>query len=77
MAFTDSPEVDESSKRSEESVALVKSILSRRNRFINREENPNYGVDLDVELVARNKSPLSRLHLKPPGLVTSAEGFQA
>ncbi|GAA4389505.1 DUF4365 domain-containing protein [Hymenobacter koreensis] len=51
MAFADTPTVDDSSKKSEESELLVKKIFTKRKGFINREEKPDYGVDLDVELV--------------------------
>ena len=51
MSFFDSPTVDDNAKKSEESVLKVKGIFTKRNGFINREENPDYGVDLDVELV--------------------------
>lgn len=51
MAFTDSPNVDDKSKLSEESVHFVKGIFTRKNGFIAREEIPDYGVDIDVELI--------------------------
>jgi hypothetical protein len=51
MAFAEGPEVDDNAMRSEESVNAVRSILTRRNGFVSREETPDYGVDLDVELV--------------------------
>lgn len=51
MAFADTPNVDDSSKKSEESELLVKKLFTKRKGFINREEKPDYGVDLDVELV--------------------------
>jgi hypothetical protein len=51
MAYYDDPIVDSNSKRSEESVNAVKSLFTRKNGFISREEFPDYGVDLDVELV--------------------------
>jgi hypothetical protein len=51
MAFNDSPKVDDKSKLSEESVLFVKSVFSRKNGFIARDEIPDYGVDLDVELI--------------------------
>ncbi|MFC2152916.1 DUF4365 domain-containing protein, partial [Bacteroidota bacterium] len=54
MTFFDNPIVDESSKISEESVLHVKGLFSRKNRFISREETPDYGVDLDVELIKNN-----------------------
>ena len=51
MGYYDDPIVDENAKRSEESVNAVKSLFTRRNGFISREENPDYGVDFDVEPV--------------------------
>jgi len=51
MGYYDSSVVDDNAKRSEESVNAVKSLFTRKNGFISREENPDYGVDLDVELV--------------------------
>lgn len=60
MAYGDTPKVDDNSIRSEESVFAVKKVLSRRNGFISREESPDYGVDLDVELVNREKGATSQ-----------------
>lgn len=51
MVFLDYPTVDESSKASEESIIIVRSIFTRRNGFILREEKPDYGVDFEAELV--------------------------
>jgi hypothetical protein len=51
MSFYDDPIVDDNSKRSEESVNVVKSLFTRKNGFISREEIPDYGVDLDIELI--------------------------
>lgn len=51
MAFWDEPIVDENAKKSEESVNAVKSLLTRRRGFISRIEEPDYGVDLNVELM--------------------------
>jgi len=52
MAFDDHPQVDEAAKRSEESVLFTKLVLSRKNGFISREETPDYGADLSVELIS-------------------------
>ncbi|RZK32241.1 MAG: DUF4365 domain-containing protein, partial [Hymenobacter sp.] len=60
MAYSDSPRVDDNSKRSEESVLRVKSILSLKNGFINREESPDCGVDLDIELITDGKNASAR-----------------
>lgn len=38
----------------------VKSILSLKNGFINREEFPDYGVDLDIELITDGKNASAR-----------------
>ena len=51
MAFWDEPIVDENAKKSEELVNAVKSLLTRRHGFISRVEEPDYGVDLNVELM--------------------------
>ncbi len=56
MAFNDNPTVDDNSSKSEESVLKVKSVLTQKNGFICREESPDYGVDLDVELVENKES---------------------
>lgn len=51
MAFNDNPKVDDGSKASEESVLEVKKIFTQRNGFITRDETPDFGVDLEVELI--------------------------
>lgn len=51
MAFYDNPIVDENSNRSEESINMLKLLINRKSNFICREEAPDYGVDLDVELI--------------------------
>lgn len=57
MAFNDLPTVDDSSMNSEGSVLAVKSYFSQKNGFISRTEVPDFGCDLDVELiVASNKA---------------------
>lgn len=56
MAFNDSPEIDVYSKNSEESVLAVKQLLMQKQGFIVREENPDKGVDFDVELIIDNKA---------------------
>src|SRR5688572_13157963 len=60
MAFDDSPNVDPSSKASEESVLAVKAFFTRRNGFISREEIPDYGCDLNVELVLEKENASSQ-----------------
>jgi hypothetical protein len=52
MSFEEYPIVDDNSKASEESVLFVKKFFSRKNGFISREEDSDYGCDLDVELIS-------------------------
>jgi len=59
MGFNDHPKVDDNSKRSEESVNVLRPLFSRKNGFIFREEQPDYGVDVDVELVINNEEASS------------------
>jgi len=56
MSFLDNPTVDANSERSEESVLKVKGVFNRKAGFISREENPDYGVDIDVELIAAHSA---------------------
>jgi hypothetical protein len=51
MSFYDDPIVDDNSKRSEESVNVVVSLFTRKNGFITRPDNTDYGVDLEAELI--------------------------
>jgi len=60
MAFSDRPIVDENSKASEESVLAAKGHFSRKNGFISREETPDYGCDLDVEIIMPDSSASSK-----------------
>lgn len=60
MSFYQDPLVDDNSKRSEESVNAVKSLFTRKKGFISREENPDFGVDIDVELIAPGKGASSK-----------------
>jgi len=55
MGFYDNPIVDIHSKTSEESVIATKQVFSQKNGFLVREENPDKGVDLDVELLIDNQ----------------------
>ena len=55
MAFDDYPIVDENSKLSEGSVTVVKAFFSQKYNFINREPRPDYGVDLDIEIIVDGK----------------------
>lgn len=52
MAFNDFPCIDANSERSEESVYAVKTLLTRKNGFISRDEFPDNGVDLNIELIS-------------------------
>lgn len=61
MAFLDNPQVDESSKRSEESILAIKKFFSRKNGFISREEIPDYGVDLSCELILNGKEAAGKI----------------
>ncbi|MEJ7691573.1 DUF4365 domain-containing protein [Daejeonella sp.] len=60
MGFNDDPIVDDNSKRSEESVNAARNMFTRKNGFILREEYPDYGVDLDIELVFENDRASSK-----------------
>lgn len=60
MAFSGNPIIDFNSKASEESVLQVKGILSQKNRFISREEYPDFGADLDVELITKENGASGR-----------------
>ena len=51
MGFYDNPIVDIYSKTSEESLIATKQVFLQKNGFLVREENPDKGVDLDVELL--------------------------
>lgn len=55
MGFYDNPIVDIYSKTSEESVIATKQVFLQKNGFLVREENPDKGVDLDVELLIDNQ----------------------
>ena len=52
MAFLDQPIVDRNARVSEESTLAVKFIFSQKNGFICRDEAPDYGTDINVELIA-------------------------
>lgn len=76
MAFDENPKIDESSKRSEESITMVKLLLNRKSNFLCREEFPDYGVDLDVELmniksnVSANKFAIQVKSVKSVKIIT-------
>jgi len=73
MSFYDDPIIDDNAKRSQESVHFVKGLLSEKNGFVYREEHPDFGVDLDVELVVDGKGTSSK---KFPVQIKSAVAFQ-
>ncbi len=56
MSFDENPIVDDSSERSEASELAVRKALSRARGFICREDVPDYGVDLLVELVINGQA---------------------
>ena len=51
MSFDQPPAIDDSARGSQESVLNVLNCLSLKNGFLCRQETPDYGVDLDVELL--------------------------
>jgi uncharacterized protein DUF4365 len=55
MGFFDNPIVDDSSKISEESVLATRQAFLQKHGFLVREENPDKGVDFDVELIVDNQ----------------------
>lgn len=54
MAFDDDPIVDNNAKNSDESVLFIKSIFSKKNGFICRTDQPDFGVDELIELIRWN-----------------------
>lgn len=60
MAFFDKPIVSNSSERSEKSVNSAMNLFSQRNGFICREDSPDFGVDLQVELIESGKATNNR-----------------
>ncbi|MDW7711179.1 MAG: DUF4365 domain-containing protein [Deferrisomatales bacterium] len=51
MSLPELPKVDRAAENSDESSVALLSVLTRRNGFICRKEDPDYGVDFDVEIV--------------------------
>ena len=51
MSYFENPKVDRYSEASEESILAAKRFFSQRKGYLVREENPDKGVDLDVELL--------------------------
>lgn len=60
MAFDDRPIIAKSAERSEESVQAVRHVLSQKNGFISREDLPDFGVDLQVELIENSQATNNR-----------------
>lgn len=56
MSFIENPKIDLSSERCEESVNKTRSLFTRKEGFILREENPDCGVDFDVELIENREA---------------------
>lgn len=72
MGFNDNPKIDKAKERSEESVLETKKFFSLKNGFISREENPDYGVDLDVELVVSQEATRKKFAIQ----IKSSESFK-
>lgn len=51
MSFEDGPKVDNSAKRSQESELKVKAFFTLKNGFMCKEKIPDYGFDIDIELL--------------------------
>jgi len=60
VSFSENPIIDKYSKASEESVHNVKGVFSQKNGFISREEYPDFGADLDVELISKESGASGR-----------------
>jgi len=56
MALFDHPQIDDSSKRSDESVTALKAHFSQANGFICRDQTPDTGIDFQVELVTEGRN---------------------
>lgn len=60
MSFLENPIIDENAKASEHSVLKVNLLLSIKNGFLSRTEIPDYGADLDVELIEKPRGASGR-----------------
>jgi hypothetical protein len=69
MSFSDNPIVDLASKNSEESVNAVRCLFTRKNGFITRKEDPDYGVDEDVELMIDNQASSKKFAIQIKSVV--------
>lgn len=56
MAFNDDPIIDKFSESCEESVNAVKSLFTQKRGFICREESPDKGTDLNIEIINLDNS---------------------
>jgi len=72
MGFNDNPKIDKAKERSEESVLETKKFFSFKNGFVSREENPDYGVDLDVELLISQQATRKKFAIQ----IKSSESFK-
>jgi hypothetical protein len=72
MGFYDNPKIDKSRERSEESVIETKKLFSLKNGFVSREENPDLGVDFDVELLVSQQASRKKFAIQ----IKSSETFK-
>jgi hypothetical protein len=72
MGFYDNPRIDKAAERSEQSVLKTKLLFCLKNGFISREETPDYGVDLDVEMVKGNEPTRNKFVIQ----IKSSSSFQ-
>lgn len=61
MAFNDDPIIDKNSIRSEKSVLAVRSLFTRENKYIFREEFIDNGIDANIELINDNFKASSKI----------------
>ena len=60
MAYNELPKVDDKAILSQKSVNAVENIFTLENKFISRKETPDYGVDIDIELIDENSNATSK-----------------
>ena len=72
MSYFDNPKIDKASERCEESVNKTKSIFTRKNGFISREENPDNGVDFDIELIENSEATRNKFAIQ----IKSSQEFE-
>ncbi len=61
MAFVDDPIIDKNSIRSEKSVLAVRSLFTRENKYIFKEEFIDNGIDANIELLDENSRATSKI----------------